>query len=196
MLRSAFDRVAALIGILVLSPLFIAVAIAITLDSRGGVFFIQTRIGKNSKPFGLYKFRTMRPFAEKEGKLTVGNNDPRITRVGSSLRKYKIDELPQLFNVINGTMNLVGPRPEVAEYVEHYTDEQRKVLSVKPGITDYASLLYFNENEELAKSSNPREAYLKEIMPAKLSLNMEYIERKSFGEDLRIIFKTIGKIFA
>jgi len=195
MLRSAFDKVAALIGILVLSPLFLVVAASIVLDSRGGVFFIQTRIGKNFKPFGLYKFRTMRPFAEREGKLTVGSNDPRITRVGSVLRKYKIDELPQLFNVLVGDMNLVGPRPEVAEYVEQYTEEQRKVLSVKPGITDYASLLYFNENEVLAKSSNPKETYLKEIMPAKLRLNLEYIERRSFREDLRIIFKTIGKIF-
>ncbi len=195
MLRSIFDKVAALIGILVLSPLFLVVTASIVLDSRGGVFFIQTRIGKNFKPFGLYKFRTMRPFAEREGKLTVGNNDPRITRVGSVLRKYKIDELPQLFNVLVGDMNLVGPRPEVAEYVEQYTEEQLKVLSVKPGITDYASLLYFNENEVLAKSSNPKETYLKEIMPAKLRLNLEYIERRSFREDLRIIFKTIGKIF-
>jgi len=195
MRREIFDKLAALIGILILSPLFIIMALAISLDSRGGVFFVQCRVGKDFQPFGLYKFRTMRPFAESGGKLTVGNNDPRITKVGVFLRKYKIDELPQLFNVLRGDMNLVGPRPEVPEYVEHYSAEQRKVLSVKPGITDYASLLYFNENEMLARSSNPKETYLKEIMPAKLELNLEYIERRSFGEDLRIIAKTVIKIF-
>ena len=195
MLRAIFDKIAAIIGLLVLSPLFVIIALAIILDSRGGVFFVQTRVGKNFKPFGLYKFRTMRPFAENEGKLTVGNNDPRITRVGIFLRKYKLDELPQLFNVVNGTMNLVGPRPEVPEYVDYYNEEQRKVLSVKPGITDYASLLYFNENEVLEQSDNPKETYLNEVMPAKLKLNLEYMENKSFSEDLKIIFKTIGKIF-
>jgi|SRR5690554_1744230 len=195
MLRALFDKIAALIGLLILSPLFLIIALAIVVDSRGGVFFIQTRVGKDFKPFGLYKFRTMRPFSESEGRLTVGNNDPRITRVGIHLRKYKLDELPQLINVVNGTMNLVGPRPEVPEYVEYYTEEQRKVLSVKPGITDYASLLYFNENEILAKSNNPKETYLNEVMPAKLKLNLEYMANKSFGEDLKIIFKTIGKIF-
>lgn len=195
MLRAIFDKIAAIFGLLVLSLLFVIIAVAVVLDSQGGVFFIQTRVGKDFKPFGLFKFRTMRPFAESEGKLTVGNNDPRITRVGMFLRKYKLDELPQLFNVVNGTMNLVGPRPEVLEYVAYYTEEQRKVLSVKPGITDYASLLYFNENEVLAQSDNPKETYLKEVMPTKLKLNLEYMANKSFGEDLRIIFKTIGKIF-
>ena len=195
MLRAIFDKVAAIFGLLVLSPLFVIIAVAITLDSRGGVFFIQTRVGKDFKPFGLFKFRTMRPFSESQGKLTVGNNDPRITRVGIFLRKYKLDELPQLINVVNGTMNLVGPRPEVAEYVDYYTEKQRKVLSVKPGITDYASLLYFNENEVLALSDNPKQTYLNEVMPAKLKLNLEYMANKSFGEDLKIIFKTIGKIF-
>jgi|SRR5690554_2847295 len=194
MFRAIFDKIAALGGLLVLSPLFVFIALAIIFDSRGGVFFIQTRVGKNFKPFGLFKFRTMRPFSEKEGRLTVGNNDPRITRVGKYLRKYKLDELPQLFNVVNGTMNLVGPRPEVPEYVEFYTEEQRKVLSVKPGITDYASLLYFHENEVLAQSENPRETYLREVMPAKLKLNLEYMANKSFGEDLKIIFKTVLRI--
>lgn len=195
MLRAIFDKIAAIFGLLVLSPLFVIIALAIVLDSRGGVFFIQTRVGKDFKLFGLFKFRTMRPFSESEGRLTVGNNDPRITRVGVYLRKYKLDEFPQLINVVNGTMNLVGPRPEVPEYVEYYTDEQRKVLSVKPGITDYASLLYFNENEVLAQSDNPKETYLKEVMPAKLKLNLKYMANKSFGEDLKIIFKTVGKIF-
>ncbi|NEN22565.1 sugar transferase [Cryomorpha ignava] len=195
MLRSLFDKIAALLGLLVLSPFLIIIALAISIDSRGGVFFVQTRVGKDFKPFGLFKFRTMRPFAEKEGKLTIGNNDPRITTVGAILRKVKLDELPQLFNVLNGTMNLVGPRPEVLEYVEHYSEEQRKVLTVKPGITDYASLLYFNENEMLAQSENPKETYLNVIMPAKLKLNLEYIEKRSFSEDLKIIFRTVIRIF-
>lgn len=194
MLRSLFDKTAALLGLLVLSPFLIIIALAISIDSRGGVFFVQTRVGKDFKPFGLFKFRTMRPFAEKEGKLTIGNNDPRITKVGAILRKVKLDELPQLFNVLNGTMNLVGPRPEVPEYVAYYNEEQRKVLSVRPGITDYASLLYFNENEVLAQSENPKETYLKVVMPAKLKLNLEYIEKRSFGEDLKIIFRTVIRI--
>lgn len=196
MIRTLFDRIAALVGLLVLSPFLIIIAIAISIDSRGGVFFVQTRVSKDFKPFGLFKFRTMRPFAEKEGKLTIGNNDPRITKIGAILRKFKLDELPQLFNVLNGTMNLVGPRPEVPEYVAHYSQEQRKVLSVKPGITDYASLLYFNENEVLAQSENPKETYLKVVMPAKLKLNLEYIEKRSFGEDLKIILKTVIRILS
>ncbi len=195
MFRLLFDKIASLIGLAVLIPLLIIIAIAIYLDSRGGVLFVQKRVGKDFKEFGLLKFRTMHPLAEKSGKLTIGNNDPRITNIGTILRKYKLDELPQLFNVLIGDMNLVGPRPEVPEYVEQYSEEQRKVLSVKPGITDYASLLYFNENEVLAQSENPRETYLNVVMPAKLKLNLVYIANKSFGEDLKIIFKTIGRIF-
>lgn len=196
MFRNLFDKIAAAIGLIILSPLFLVVALAILFDSKGGVFFIQTRVGKDFRPFGLFKFRTMRPDTEKAGKLTIGSKDPRITVVGAILRKYKIDELPQLFNVLIGDMNLVGPRPEVPEYVAHYTPEQRKVLSVKPGITDYASLLYFNENEVLGQSPNPLETYLNEVMPAKLKLNLEYIENRSFAEDLKIIFKTIKRIFS
>lgn len=196
MFRNLFDKIAAAIGLIILSPLFLVVALAILFDSKGGVFFIQTRVGKDFRPFGLFKFRTMRPDTEKAGKLTIGSKDPRITGVGAILRKYKIDELPQLFNVLIGDMNLVGPRPEVPEYVAHYTPEQRKVLSVKPGITDYASLLYFNENEVLGQSPNPLETYLNEVMPAKLKLNLEYIENRSFAEDLKIIFKTIKRIFS
>lgn len=195
-MRSGFDKLAAFLGLLILGPLLIIIALAITFDSRGGIFYIQTRIGKDFKPFGLYKFRTMRPDSESKGRLTIGKDDPRITRVGAFLRKYKLDELPQLINVLNGTMNLVGPRPEVLEYVQLYNEEQRKVLSVKPGITDYASLAYFDENELLAQSSNPRQTYIDEVMPAKLKLNLEYIENRSFGEDLRIVFRTIGRIFS
>jgi lipopolysaccharide/colanic/teichoic acid biosynthesis glycosyltransferase len=133
--------------------------------------------------------------SDKKGLLTVGGRDPRITPVGYFLRKYKLDELPQLFNVLFGSMSLVGPRPEVRKYVDLYNEEQRKVLSVQPGITDYASLDYINENELLAKSQNPEETYIKEVMPAKLQLNLKYINEAGLGTDLKLIFKTIGKIF-
>lgn len=132
--------------------------------------------------------------SDKKGLLTVGGRDPRITPVGYFLRKYKLDELPQLFNVLLGSMSLVGPRPEVRKYVDLYTDEQKKVLSVQPGITDYASLDYINENELLAKSSEPEQTYIKEVMPAKLLLNMKYINEAGLGTDLKIIFRTIGRI--
>lgn len=194
-MRSLFDFSIALILLIFLSPLFVLVAVVITLDSPGGVFFRQIRIGKNQKEFRLYKFRTMRPFSEKEGKITVGNNDRRITRAGSFLRKYKIDELPQLLNVVIGDMHLVGPRPEVPEYVARYAPEFMRVFSVKPGITDYASLAYFNENELLAKSENPELTYVNVVMPAKLKMNLEYIDTRSFIGDLKIIFKTVMRIF-
>lgn len=194
MLNFLFNRLSAALGILILLPAFVLIAIAIAVDSKGGVFYLQERVGKNGKPFGLFKFRTMRVNADLAGKLTVGDRDPRITRVGYYLRKYKVDELPQLFNVLNGTMNLVGPRPEVQEYVDMYTVDQRRVLNVRPGITDYASLEYFKESELLAASSDPRKTYIEEIMPEKLRINLAYIERRSMGEDLRIIAKTIGRI--
>ena len=151
-------------------------------------------MGKNGKDFLLWKFRTMKPDSDKKGLLTVGGRDPRVTGIGYFLRKYKLDELPQLFNVLSGEMSLVGPRPEVRKYVEMYSPEQLKVLEVKPGITDYASIEYSKENELLAKSSDPEKTYIEEIMPAKLKLNMKYIEEKSFWTDLKIIFRTVGKI--
>jgi len=163
--------------------------------STGGIFYIQTRVGKNGKDFFLFKFRTMHTGSDKKGLLTVGARDSRITRTGFFLRKYKLDELPQLFNVLFGSMSLVGPRPEVRKYVEIYNDEQKKVLGVKPGITDYASIEYVNENEILAKSENPEETYIREIMPDKLQLNLKYIREKSFLTDLKIIFRTLTKIF-
>lgn len=196
MIRDLFDQILALVGIVLLLPLFIIIPVWIVLDSRGGAFYIQKRIGKGGKPFGLIKFRTMRPASDQKGKLTVGNRDPRITAAGYVLRKYKLDELPQLFNVLKGEMRFVGPRPEVEEYVRLYTSKQRRVLSVKPGITDYASLKYFEESELLAKSDNPRQTYIDEIMPEKIKINLEYLRRKSFSEDLRIILKTIGRIFS
>jgi len=194
LLKRAFDIICSCIGIVILLPVFILISIFIILDSRGGIFYRQIRVGKNRKDFFLLKFRTMQSGADKKGLLTVGNRDSRVTHLGYFLRKYKIDELPQLFNVLSGTMSLVGPRPEVPKYVDLYTTEQLTVLSVKPGITDYASIEYSNENEILAKSANPEQTYLAEIMPHKLSLNLKYINEKSFTTDLKIIFKTIAKI--
>lgn len=158
------------------------------------IFYLQTRVGKNGKDFKLFKFRTMVKDSDKKGLLTVGGRDPRVTKIGYYLRKYKLDELPQLFNVLFGSMSLVGPRPEVRKYVDMYTQEQQQVLSVKPGITDFASLEFINENEVLAKSSNPEETYIKEIMPQKLALNRKYIQQQSFLVDIKIIFNTVLKI--
>lgn len=169
-------------------------AVAIAIDSRGGIFFLQTRVGKNNKDFKLIKFRTMRVDAESKGQLTIGGRDSRITRTGYFLRRYKLDELPQLVNVLLGDMSLVGPRPEVRRYVDLYTPLQLQVLSVKPGITDYASIKYANENELLATAENPEQFYIDTIMPDKLAINLEYIKNRAFGTDIKIIFKTIGKI--
>jgi len=164
------------------------------MDSKGGVFYRQIRVGKDDTDFYLLKFRTMQSGSDKKGLLTVGNRDKRVTRVGYHLRKYKLDELPQLFNVLFGSMSLVGPRPEVRKYVDLYTDEQKRVLLVKPGITDYASIEYVNENELLALASNPEETYIKDIMPHKIQLNLKYINDASFMTDVKIILQTILKI--
>jgi lipopolysaccharide/colanic/teichoic acid biosynthesis glycosyltransferase len=180
---------------IVLSPLFLFIALFIKLGSKGPVFYLQERIGINSTPFNIFKFRTMHLNADKKGLLTVGGRDPRVTRVGYFLRKYKLDELPQLFNVVLGEMSLVGPRPEVKRYVEMYSVEQKKVLEVKPGITDYASIEYSNENELLGKAKDPEKMYVEEIMPAKLKLNLKYVKEQSFLVDLKIIFRTAIKIF-
>jgi lipopolysaccharide/colanic/teichoic acid biosynthesis glycosyltransferase len=171
------------------------IAIWIKTDSTGPVLYLQERIGKSGKPFRIFKFRTMRTNADKQGLLTVGGRDPRVTGAGFYLRKYKLDELPQLFNVLIGHMSLVGPRPEVKKYVDLYSTDQRKVLSVKPGITDYASIEYSNENELLARSDDPESTYIKEVMPAKLRLNLKYIQEQSLVTDLRIIFQTLKKVF-
>ncbi|MGE0561438.1 MAG: sugar transferase [Flavobacteriales bacterium] len=195
MIKRFFDIIFSLIGLLFLLPFFILIGLIIVIDSKGGVFYQQNRVGKNSKDFGLFKFRTMKPDSDKKGLLTVGGRDPRITAIGYHLRKYKLDELPQLINVLIGDMSLVGPRPEVRKYVDLYDKEQLQVLQVKPGITDYASIEYFNENELLGKSSNPEETYIKEVMPEKLRINLKYIEEYSIFTDFKIIFKTIGKIF-
>ncbi len=194
MLKRIFDIICSFTGLIILSPLFIFLCLLIALTSKGGIFYLQTRVGKNSKDFKLFKFRTMYTDSDKKGLLTVGGRDPRITSVGYYLRRYKLDELPQLLNVFFGSMSLVGPRPEVRKYVDLYNDEQKKVLLVKPGITDYASLEYFSENELLAKSSKPEETYINEIMPAKLELNKKYILEHSLLTDIKIIFKTFTKI--
>lgn len=186
-----------LFSILILSiflPFGIIIAIWILLESRGGVFYFQERIGRFGKPFALWKFRTMSKNADKQGKLTVGMRDPRITKSGYFIRKYKLDEFPQFINVLKGEMSIVGPRPEVKEYVDLYTEEQREILNVKPGITDLASLEYFNENELLGKAENPQKAYIEKVMPAKIELNKKYIANPTIGADIRIMWKTFLRI--
>ncbi len=194
MLKRLFDIVATLVGIIILLPFFIVICIVMIVSCGFPLFYLQTRVGKNGKDFKLFKFRTMHLDADKKGLLTVGGRDPRVTSIGYYLRKYKLDELPQLFNVLFGTMSLVGPRPEVRKYVDLYTKEQQQVLSVKPGITDFASLEYINENDLLAKSDNPEKTYIEEIMPAKLALNMKYIQQQGILVDFKIILNTIFKI--
>jgi lipopolysaccharide/colanic/teichoic acid biosynthesis glycosyltransferase len=189
------DILFSLIGLLVLSPFFVILAIIIVLESRGGVFYKQIRVGKNGKDFKLFKFRSMAVGSDKKGLLTVGENDNRITKVGRIIRKYKLDEFAQLINVLKGDMSLVGPRPEVRKYVDMYNREQKKVLNIKPGITDYASIEYSNENEVLAKSTNPEKTYIEEVMPHKLNLNMKYINNRNVFEYLKIILLTFIKIF-
>jgi lipopolysaccharide/colanic/teichoic acid biosynthesis glycosyltransferase len=174
---------------------FLFISLAIIFDSKGGVFFHQERVGLNGRHFLLHKFRTMRPATEKLGQLTVGNRDPRITSIGYFLRKYKLDELPQLFNILKGEMSVVGPRPEVPKYVALYTEEQRLVLSVKPGLTDFASIDFVDENALLSESNNPEKTYIEEIMPLKLNLNLKYVREMSLITDLKIIAGTFTAIF-
>ncbi|WP_289127830.1 sugar transferase [uncultured Clostridium sp.] len=191
--KRVFDILASGIGIIVLSPILIVIAIAIKCDSNGEILFKQKRVGMNEKTFNIFKFRTMVTNAEKLGKQITVGNDCRITKIGSFLRKYKLDELPQLFNVLLGDMSLVGPRPEVPRYVELYTDEQREVFKVRPGITDLASLKYSDENDILANIENPEEHYINVIMQDKLELNLEYIKKSNVFFDIYIIIKTILK---
>lgn len=194
MIKRFFDIIFSGIGILFLLPIFFILAILVKLESKGPIIFKQIRVGKNNVDFKLFKFRSMYLDAEKRGQLTVGMKDPRITKMGYFLRKYKLDELPQLFNVFIGDMSLVGPRPEVRKYVDYYTPEQQKVLTVRPGITDYASIKFINENELLAKAENPEEFYITDIMPQKLKLNLQYIENPSLFKDIQLIVTTLLKI--
>lgn len=189
-----FDIFFSAFGLIILSPFFIIISLWIVLDSKGGIFYKQIRVGKNNIDFRLYKFRSMAVGSDKKGLITVGARDSRITRSGYFLRKYKIDELPQLINVIKGDMSLVGPRPEVRKYVDMYTDEQRKVLGVRPGITDYASIEYMDENNILAQAPNPDKAYIEQVLPDKINYNMKYINNQSIIEYFKIIVLTIIKI--
>lgn len=189
-----FDILIAGIGLVVLSPILLLVAIAIVIDDPGPVFYRQVRVGRDGRDFRILKFRSMRIGADKMSLITVGDRDPRVTRVGYYIRKYKLDELPQLWNVLTGDMSLVGPRPEVRKYVDLYTEEQKRVLSVRPGITDYASIEYVDENRLLAASQDPDKTYIEEIMPQKIALNMRYINHPTVGEYLRILFLTAKAI--
>jgi len=190
-----FDLLFSFLGLIILFPFFLIISIAILINSRGGIYFLQNRVGRNNRDFYLIKFRTMYIGADKLGGLTVGNHDQRITSVGYFLRKYKLDELPQLMNVLKGEMSIVGPRPELRKYVELYSADQKKVLDVRPGITDIASLDYIDENEILGTSSDPEKTYIEQIMPAKLELNKVFLNNRSVRNYFRIIGITLKKMF-
>ncbi len=194
-MKRFFDISCSSIGLIILLPLFTVVAIIIKLDSRGPVFFRQQRIGKNFRPFRIYKFRTMTTDAPEKGpEITIGG-DKRVTRIGRILRKYKIDELPQLINVLKGEMSLVGPRPEVEKYVELYKEDYKHILQVRPGVTDISSITYRDEEGVLMDKKDPEAYYRQVLLPEKIRLAREYIDRASFFYDLRLIFKTVYRIF-
>ena len=195
-MKRLFDILASGCGLLVLSPIFIIVAIWIKLDSPGPVFYRQIRVGRHNKDFRIFKFRSMRVGSDKGSLVTIGGRDPRVTRGGYFIRKFKIDELPQLINVFTGDMSLVGPRPEVRHYVNYWTPEQMRVLDVRPGITDLASIRYRNENEILETVENPEQYYIDVIMPDKLRINLEYVANHSFFYDIKLIFKTFWEIIS
>lgn len=192
-IKRVFDLVCSTLGLIVLSPVLIGIAVKIKIGSDGPVFFKQIRVGEKGREFEILKFRTMVVDAEKLGKQITVGNDNRITKIGAFLRKYKLDELPQLINVFKGDMSLVGPRPEVPRYVKLYNEEQKKVLEVKPGITDLASIRYRDENDLLGGVDNPEEFYINTIMPDKLALNLQYINENNIFVDIYIILKTIIK---
>ena len=194
--KRLFDILSSFFVLIHIWPFMLIIAMLVVFSGRGGVFFTQKRVGRNEKEFKLYKFRTMRLDSEQKGQLTVGGDDPRITKAGRFLRRFKLDELPQLLNVLSGSMSVAGPRPEVSKYTNMYTPEQKKVLSVRPGLTDYASIEYIDENDLLGQSQDPEKTYIDEVMPAKLKLNLKYIEEQGFLTDLKIIFKTLGKIIS
>ena len=193
-MKRLFDIVASGLGLMVLSPLFLILAIWIKLDSRGPVFYRQVRVGHKNKDFRIFKFRSMRVGSDKGSLVTIGGHDPRVTRSGYFIRKFKFDELPQLINVFLGDMSLVGPRPEVRHYVDYWTPEQMHVLDVRPGITDPASIKFRNENELMEKAEDPEKYYIEVIMQEKIKLYLEYVEKHSFWYDLGLIFKTFWVI--
>jgi lipopolysaccharide/colanic/teichoic acid biosynthesis glycosyltransferase len=192
--KRLFDLIVSSIIVLIFLPFGILISLIVLFGSRGGAFYVQERIGKDGVPFKLFKFRTMRKNSDKAGKLTVGMRDARITRFGYFLRKFKLDEFPQFLNVLIGQMSIVGPRPEVKQYVDLYTEEQREILKIKPGITDYASLEFFTESELLGASENPEKTYIEEIMPAKIELNKKYLANPSIGHDLKIMWRTFVRM--
>jgi lipopolysaccharide/colanic/teichoic acid biosynthesis glycosyltransferase len=194
--KRIFDILFSIIGLVLLLPIFCVISVLIIFESKGGVFYLQKRVGQFGIDFKLFKFRTMFTDSDKKGLITIGMRDSRITKVGYILRKYKLDELPQLMNVFIGNMSFVGPRPEVRKYVDMYNAHQKLVLNAKPGITDYASIEFSNENELLGNSQNPDETYISTIMPAKLELNLKYILEQGLTTDLKLIFKTILKIIS
>lgn len=193
-MKRAFDIIMSGLGLIALSPLFLVLAVWIKADSKGPVFYRQTRVGRGNKDFRLFKFRSMRPDSDKLGLITVGGHDPRVTRSGYYIRKYKLDEFPQLINVFRGEMSLVGPRPEVRKYVDMYTPEQLRVLDVRPGITSLASIRYRNENEILANAEDPNQCYIEKIMPEKIAIDMEYVDKANLVTDMRLIFSTFKEI--
>lgn len=193
-MKRFFDIFLCLIVGILLAPFWLIISLLIVMESPGGALYRQVRVGKDNVDFKLLKFRTMKVNSDKNGLLTIGDADNRITKVGYFLRKYKLDEFPQLWNIIKGDMSIVGPRPEVRKYVQLYNERQLRVLSVRPGLTDYASIEYISESELLAQSTDPEKTYIEEIMPAKLELNLKYIENQSIKEDIKLIFKTFSKI--
>ena len=193
-MKRLFDTLFSLLFLVFFLPFALPIMALIFLEDRGPIFYRQERIGQFGKPFYLLKFRSMRLNADKDGKLTVGMKDQRITRIGYFIRKYKLDEFPQFINVLKGDMSIVGPRPEVKEYVDLYTPEQQQILNIKPGITDYASLAYFDESRLLGESENPRETYIQEIMPAKLELNKKYLANPTFTHDMKLMWMTFMKM--
>jgi lipopolysaccharide/colanic/teichoic acid biosynthesis glycosyltransferase len=195
-MKRIFDFLLSLFGILILAPILLILALLIKLDSKGPVFYRQVRVGKNNEDFKIFKFRTMHVNADKLGLLTVGDKDPRVTNIGVFLRKYKLDELPQLINVLIGNMSFVGPRPEVRKYVNLYSTEDMEILNVKPGITDYASIAYRDEAEIIRKAADPEKAYIEDIMPEKIKLNKVYINNYGILTDIKIIFKTFTSILS
>ena len=190
-MKRLFDIIASAIGLIVLSPLFLVLAVWIKVDSKGPVFYRQTRVGWHNKDFRIFKFRSMRVGSDKGSLVTIGGRDPRITKSGYYIRKYKLDEFPQLINVLIGDMSLVGPRPEVRHYVDYWTPEQMRVLEVRPGITDPASIKFRNENELMAQAGDPEQYYINVIMQEKLRLYLEYVDNQSFLYDLWLIFATL-----
>jgi len=195
MIKRIFDIIFSLLGLILLLPLLLLIAFFLKIESKDPIFYLQTRVGKNNVDFRIFKFRTMIIGSDTKGLLTIGDRDPRVTKVGYFLRKYKLDELPQLINVLVNDMSFVGPRPEIRHYVECYSNDDLLILSVKPGITDLASIYYRNEVELLKNTNDPEALYIKTILPKKLELNKKYIRNNGIITDLKIILKTIQAIF-